>query len=286
MFDRRQLLAGGAGCALALASQSTRAVATPRIMYLRPANSLPRSMLDTHGNWIGFEIEAINAMLENTDAELGILDEFVNWSRALSMIECGSLAFLTSVSFREERTSFLDYIGIFDVEELVVMVLSVNADMRFDNIDDFTIPGSMTEIVQGAVFTPEFDERIKVDPAFAAHFVTAAGTAPDSRWDYLKASIERLRKERVTGVLTDWYSFNMISRDPKSFENLGFKTDDITGIPAGFAGRARTYLTASLKLDQSIRDTMRANYKKLRQNGEFDNMWRRYYFDRQLPPAA
>lgn len=205
ILNRRALL-GGAGSALTI--MAAPAIGKGKtVLVQRTTDSYPRCIRMPNGRWSGFEVEISRDMCKLADVGFTAAEEYFPWSRSLRMIESGELQLLPAVSYREERNLYMDYIGVYDIEEIVVVVHKENAGVRFDTLDDFTKPGQIFERVETAVFTPEFDERIRTDPSFSSHFIGTVGSGSGDRFELLNALGTRVYRGRVFGALTDWYSF-------------------------------------------------------------------------------
>lgn len=53
------------------------------------------------------------------------------WRRSLRMMEEGVLHLLPAVTWRKDRAEYMDFIGIYDVEEIYIVVRKENADATF-----------------------------------------------------------------------------------------------------------------------------------------------------------
>ncbi|MEZ5847090.1 MAG: transporter substrate-binding domain-containing protein [Geminicoccaceae bacterium] len=262
-----------------------RVRASPRkVLRMRGIDQATRMRRDAGGNWTGCEVELARALCDGAGYDLEMV-HVTNWSRSLKMLEEGDIDLLTAVSYRESRTSFLDYVGPFDIEELVILVREENGDARFETLDDFTRPGRLFQIASNAAIEPEFDRRMAEDPDFAAHFITAAATAQPDRWNMMRATVMRVQRKRIFGAITDWYSYRTVKFDPDRKTFLGTDPSDIVGVPGTFAGRSPTYIAASLQTGADIRAALHESYRDMRESGAFEAIWERWFPDREMPPA-
>lgn len=146
--NRRNFIAG-AGAALTVPAGGLPAFAgeaRPEFI-MRTTDAPPRCMKDDRGNWAGFEIDCLGLICEKAGVKLVPSDTYYVWGRALQLMKTGQIQFLTPVSYRADRAEYMDYLGVFDVEELVVVVRKEHAGESFETLDDFAKPDRIFERV-------------------------------------------------------------------------------------------------------------------------------------------
>ena len=269
LMTRRAFSLTSVVCAVPLGRKAV--AAGGKTLRMRTVNRLPRMSRLGNGIWTGYEIEMARALCEGAGFTLEEVP-VPNWTRSIKMMQEGDLDLLTTVSYREERTAFLDYVGPFDIEELVVLVRAENGDATFGSLDAFMVPGRVFQVVAGAAIEPEFDRRMKEDPEFARHFITATAASRPDRWDMMRSTVLRVQRKRIFGAITDWYNYNDIKYDPDRVKYLGSDPVDIVGVTATFAGKPPTYLAASLHVDAATREALHESYERLRSSGEFEKI--------------
>lgn len=283
MLNRREFLAASAATGLAL-PLSARADTEKPILIQRTLDAPPRCVALADGKWTGFEIEASRMLCDRAGATLEPMQDYLVWSRSLKMIETGGIQLLANVTWRAERTEIMDFIGPYGMADIYIIVRKENADTPFQTLEDFAVDGRIFERVTASVIDPAFDERVKTDPDFAAHFINTVSSGSLQNIEHVEAMGNRVAVGRVFGAITDWYSYRALQQ--MSATNLNFDPADLTGIYASLFKPATNYLAASLHVDAGLRENLKAAYRASREDGSFDRIWTEWYGDRPMPPVA
>lgn len=284
MYSRRKFL-HGAGAATLGISLSGIVRATP-VFTQRTVGSYPRAFRDENGTWTGFEIELSQHLCSQVGYTLRPLNEYMNWTRSLQSMEAGRLDFLTFVSYREDRTRFLDYIGPYDVEELILVVRKEAENTTMDSLEDLLNTELPIEKTKDASISEEFDRRFREEPAFAAHFLSMTSTGGENIDTMIRKMAARVERKRVSGAITDWYVYRELINQDQPVDVLGYDPGQLGGISLRMLGLPPTYLTVSRHVPQEVRDQLRKAYKDTRENGVFDALWKKWYGERGLPPIS
>ncbi|MEZ5723956.1 MAG: transporter substrate-binding domain-containing protein [Paracoccaceae bacterium] len=279
-MKRRDLLSGLAAGTFA-APLLSRAAPGGTVLIQRTLDAPPRCVSLGDGRWTGFEIELSRLLCDRVGVTLQPMQEYLVWARALKMLETGEIQLLPNVTWREERAKVMDFIGPCGQAEFYIVVRKENADTRFESLDDFTIGDRIFESVSAAVIEPEFDRRLKTDPDFAAHFIGTVSAGSLQAEGLVQALGTRVATGRVFGAITDWFSYHALKR--MAGPDLPFDPNELVGIETPLFKPATNHLTASLHVDPGLRDDLRAAYRESRHDGTFDQIWKEWYDDRQLP---
>lgn len=275
-FLNRRDIIRGAGTVFALSSLGVKADGRPALVQ-RTTDTFPRCTQLADGTWTGFEIECSREVCALAGVDFIPSPVHFSWPRSLRMMEAGNLQLLTSVSYRKERERFMDYIGIYDVEEIVVIVHKDNADVAFEKLDDFTVEGRIFEHVPTAVFSTGFDERIANDPEFAAHFTTTITPGSGDRRELVHAQATRVFHKRIFGAVTDWYSYCTITTMDRDEIEGRYNPDDLVAIRANVFGTPPTWLAASREVQPDVLIAMKESYQMVRASGTFSELWHKWY---------
>ncbi len=278
--------------------------------------NMPESGVTDDGEYIGFELDMINALMQgySTDFEI-TFRESVAWKRMLEEMEKGEMDFMSTVSYREDRLSFMDYIGVFNTEATYLIVReSVNIG-ALDTLDDILLPDGKQIVHSKSVqLNPEFDQRIVNDEEYAQRFDfenhTRAQTAAKIDFERIEtddeyretveskygpgvfdaaqlavvADAELISLGRIGGIFaTNPYAQAYIDTQARrlQYEDLG---EPLKAIRVDAFGVPVTYLAASLHTPESVRDHIKARYKEMRENGEFDTIWKTWFGELSTPP--
>lgn len=279
-MDRRKLLTTATIAALATPFLARADTLRP-VLIQRTLDAPPRCVSLGDGKWTGFEIEASRLLCNKVGAILQPMQEHLVWARALRMIETGDIHLLPNVTWRPERAEVMDFIGPYAMVDVYILVRTENAGVRFETLDDFTVEGRIFDYVAGSVIEPAFDERLKVDPEFAAHFIVSVSSATLQDMGHVQALGHRVATGRVFGAIIDWYAYNAIQQmDPV---DLPFDPAELSGIRPTLFQPETNYLTASLSVDSVLRQELHAAYRESRSDGSFDRIWSEWYPDREIP---
>lgn len=251
------------------------------LLRFRVSGSLPRSAYIEGEGWQGFEADMMRRVVGMALPKRKL--EFVEnykWGRALKSLRYGEIDLMSGVSFRRKRTKYFDYIGAFDTEEVFLVTRSDTEIPALDSIDSLTsLPGQI-QVNFEAVWHPEFDERLKSDPKFREFFSPASGAAYNSHEEFIRNTTRRIRLRRVDGAILTYYTAIKVKNFP---ENKDHPENPMKITRIGAFGAPVTFLVSSRMLDSGVRRELREAYKKTRIDGSFDEIWRRWYGDRQIP---
>lgn len=282
LLNRRLFLAGS-GAAIA----SGRAMANERRQLVQSTSDAPpRCFRQPDGSWGGFEVDLSREVCGLAGLDFQPSPMAHNWARSLRMIESGALDLLTTVSWRAERTRFMRFISIYDVEEIVVLLRKEHASAVFTDLNDFTGRGRVFERIAGAVYTVEFDKRVRNDPDFARHFTTPPRSATGSARDARNVMAARVFRGRIFGALTDHGSTYAILNATEEETGGLYDPDALTAVPAPAFGATPTWLTASLKLPEDVLNRLVRASEEAREIGRFSALWRKWYDERAEPPVS
>lgn len=259
----------------------TRAAVARTALIQRTVNIPPRCIDLGDGNWTGFEIEASRLLCQKVGMTLQPAPEYLVWSRAMKMIETGDIDLLPNVTFRAERERVMDFIGPYAMADLYLLLRKEDAETRLETLDDFTVKGRVFERVQASAIDPEFDRRFATDPEFAAHFTVAVSSGVQQGTNDVEAMAHRVATGRVFGAITDWNTYNTLRNMNASA--LPFDLAGLTAVRARMFQPATNYLAASLHVDSDVRAALKAAYQNARRDGSFDQIWKEWYGDREMP---
>ncbi len=252
-------------------------------LTFRTSGILPRSSYFEASGWTGYEVDMVRAIAKNMPAPQAI--EFIktyNWKRSIEGIRHGRFDMMAGVSYRVERAEYMDFIGVFDSEDVFLVTRADQDVPTLDRIDKLTEFEKGIQVDFAGVWHPEFDHRLLEDPAFAAHFVSISISAYKSREDLLLNTAKRLEYGRISGAIMTYYAAAQM-KDYVS-KKTGEKPLKITRIDV--FGAEPTYLVASQKVDVNMRDALKVAYARIRESGEFDKIWSAWYPERLVPEPA
>lgn len=284
-LDRRAVL-GGVGILLTQLANPALAQMPEYGLVQRMTDAFPRCGRLADGSWSGFEVECSQALCRIAGVDLVPAQTHFGWRRSLRMMEEGVLHLLPAVTWRKDRAEYMDFIGIYDVEEIYIVVRKENADATFKSLNDFTRGDRVFDHGRGVVFSPEFDRRLKTSPDFARHFVARSGSSSGDQTGLLLTLASRVSYGRVFGAMTDLYSFNAIQSFGPDIREGRYDPEDLIAIRAGVFGSPPTWLAASRKVSPKVRNDLKDAYALIRRNGEFTRLWRKWYGDRHEPPLG
>lgn len=283
-------------------------------IVLRPALSMtmPASGYTTDRGYIGFEVDLINALLEGMPQDLDVtFVDAPSWNRSLENIEHGELSFLTLVSYREERLSFMDYIGVTGTEAAYLLTQDTIDIPALDTIESLALGAGFVAVDADIAWNPAFEQRLQDDPNYAANFIVRpAGeynrvldverlaTDPEykalmeSEYDLvyedgnaaIYSAAKRVSYGRLGGtIMIEGQAIQSIQENAERIAAGGPGTGLKAKRIAAF-GTPVTYLAASLHTPVAVRDHMKSRYAELRESGAYDQLWMRWYGDLESPP--
>ena len=255
--------------------------------------------------YIGFEVDMVRALLEGAPTSVGI--EFAdapNWKRALEMIRLGEADFLPLVSFREERLSYMDYIGVFNTEVAYLITREDQDVPVLDEIDDLALGKGFIAIDEAIAWNPEFDKRLAEDADFRSNFIIKSASeynrvldidrldADDAyratmRSQYekvyedgntaLNSTAQRISYGRLGGTIVIQRQAIMSIKENAARIAKGGAGSPLKATRIDAFGTPVTFLAASLQTPVEIRAYMKQKYGELRRSGEFDRIWEKWY---------
>lgn len=274
---RKALLMLGASTVLAAPAIK----AAPKAISFRISGDLPRSSFDDENRLSGFEVDITRRMADHAgpDVNFSYVPSY-NWTRSLKNIEFGELGAMAGVSWREERESYMDYCGVMDTEEIFLVTRQEMDVPLLDNIDKLAGFNRKIQVNFDAAWGPEFDRRLEEDPDYAKHFVNISGSVYDYR-EFTQNTARRVMKGRVDGAIAVYYSvLKMVDTARKEAADRS-ELLKVTPIPA--FGAPPTYVILSRKLPEDLRASLHEGYRKVREEGFFEETWRRWYPGRRVP---
>ncbi len=282
MYCRRNFLKMS-GMSL-VSAQSLEAFANDTSSYeykARCNSSLPRGQrLANTNDWVGYEPEYLSRIADSFDCKMTFLS--MNWARSMDSMKSGHLDLLTAVSWRADREAFLDYLFPFDVEKVVIMVLKENANTKIETLKDLSQQG-IIEIQEKVAYSPDFDQAMAEDSAFAAQFSFSPNRSSEKANEYFMGHIHRLKKRRVWGILMRVEKVDYIYHQLGGGDNPVFNRDDFAFIESPVFPVENTFLVASKKTPLVNREMIKKAHHQFRSNSQFKLHWEAYYGQRALP---
>ncbi len=255
--------------------------------------------------YTGFEVDLIRTLLK--DAPIAVTLEFSdapNWKRALEHIRLGEANFLTLVSYRKERESFMDYIGVFNTEAAYLITQEGFEVSDLKEIEDLALGEGFVAIDEAISWNPEFDRRLAEDESFRKNFVIKAASEYNRVLDADRLEIDSNYRNKMSsgfeGVYEDGNAALISTAQRISYGRLGgtivIQNQAVTSIDenanriskggAGAPlkatrieafGEPVTFLVSSLYTPIELREHIKKRYNVIRQNGEFDEVWMKWY---------
>lgn len=308
------LRAGGlvlaAGMLSVLSSQHLQAEPLPLRAYL--SMQVPASGYDaTRQAYTGFEVDLINALLDGAPVDLAVsFADAPVWKRSLENIRTGEANFLPLVSYRPERLTFMDYIGVFNTEAAYLVTRAEESIGDLDDIDDLVLGPNFIEIDEAIAWNPEFEKRLQEDPEYRSNFFVKAASDFDRVLDIerlktdvdyrkkmesehdlvfvdgrpaLMSDAQRISMGRLGGTIVIKEEALVSVKETEAWLAAGGHGKPLKATPIRAFGIPVTYLAASLQTPVEIRQHMKKRYAELRQSGEFDALWAKWYGELDVP---
>lgn len=246
-------------------------------------NYLPFSGFNDEQGFHGFYIDLARRLVSTPDDRYSIdFMEGPTWERSLRAIELGQLSVLYEVSYREDRTAYLDYVGTMGVERAFLVAPEALQVDEIATLDDFYSLELEVGIRPSFSWDEKFNERLETDPAFRANFVDlpAAGDT---------GQVPLVRGRMISAGRIGAMIFNEIDAPQVvQYGNIAAANDSrfqrIKAIPITAFGEPVVYVAVSKQLDQKTRNLIRQNYQESRIDGSFDQIWYKWNPKIASPP--
>ena len=244
-------------------------------------NYLPFSGFNDEQGFHGFYVDLSQRLISTPDDRYTIdFMEGPTWERSLRAIEGGQLSILYEVSYREERTAYLEYVGTMGIERSF-LVLPEGSEMdEIATLDDFFRLELEVGIRPGFSWDEKFNERLKNDPTFQANFVDlpAAGDT---------GQVPLVRGKMISAGRIGAMNFNEIDAPEVVRQgNIAAATDPglqrIKAIPITAFDAPLIFVAVSKQIDQETRNLIHQNYRESRIDGSFDQIW--YTWNPEIAP--
>lgn len=255
--------------------------------------------------YVGFEVDMVRALLVGAPFKAQVeFSDAPNWKRALELIRLGEADFLPLVSFREERLSFMDYIGVFNTEVAYLVTREDQDVPALDDLDDLALGKGFIAIDEAISWNPEFDKRLAEDADYRSNFVIRSASEYNRVLDIdrldtdetyratMRSQYDKVYEDGNTAVgsTAQRISYGRLGGtiviQRQAIISINENADRIAKGGAGSLLKATridafgtpvTFLASSLHTPVEIREHMKRRYGELRESGEFDEIWSKWY---------
>ena len=137
-------------------------------LKIRVGNFFPNYYQDASGEWQGIDVELTRLLAETA----GFKAEFFElpWSRGLAMAQNGTIDIIPNANIKEERSSYLYWIGPARYTKMQLTVLTDNVDMPINSLDDFVTICQKRKKSFGyqndVKYSAAFHQKLETDTAF------------------------------------------------------------------------------------------------------------------------
>lgn len=162
----------------------------------------------SEGNWKGILVELTDVLMEQAGC-IPVYEKYP-WKRALRQIEKGHLDILMNLSFNEQRSKFIHYIGPM-LDETVVLVVPKESSYLIKSLEDLKKIKGNIGILDGQFYGNSFHKKYRSDKEFARNFDTLSNATQ---------YIEMYNKKRINAFFADLDFFNLKLKQDKSYRSF------------------------------------------------------------------
>lgn len=229
----------------------------PKSLIIRVTDYPPHYFKDKSGNWTGIEFDVVAATVKKAGFNYRLVES--SWSRAINSIKDGTIHLIMALSYKPERTAFIDYIGITRHEQMSLITLKKNKDVVIKSLDDI-LNVKKKFGVQYKVDYPNLSDRIKNDKKFAQWFEFVP---------HEDLNIKKTNISRIFGFFEDKLYAQYKLKHNKKYQDLAVHSLVLTKpIPV--------YVGATKKLPEETRKKLKQAYKELEKSGELKNIFNKW----------
>ena len=222
---------------------------------VRVNDSPPSYFKDSEGNWNGFVVEQVAAVLR----EAGCIAEYRSapWGRGMILLKEGEIDMMGMMSIIEERKAFANFIGP-HYFETIRLVVANDSDYKIEKHEDLkNLPGKI--MMEPNAYIGEEMERLVKDPAFAKKV----------QWTPRIALTREMIKKVTLGRVSGFTSYVTPGALKKFTQEVKYHPFVINKSPVYFGISKKSVDTALLeKLGQAV--------ERIKTTGEFEKIVKKY----------
>lgn len=160
---------------------------------VRTTSFPPYYIIDNTNNYLGLEIELINALLKEANCQASF--KKMPWKRGLQLLKISGVDLMAGMSISDQRKPYVKFIGPIRKETIVLLVPS-NRHLSISSLDDLKHLIKPVGIVRGLYYGAKFAHKFKQDHVFKTKFYVANST---------QNNLDNLLNQRLSAVVGDFF---------------------------------------------------------------------------------
>ncbi len=226
-------------------------ISEEQAIKVRVSNWPPKYFQDKEMNWVGVDVEIINAIIK--EAGFKVEYQTLPWARGILYLQNGKIDIIPVFSITEERKAYVRWIGPYR-NTTINLIVKKDDEMKINSLNDMIKLSVERGIKFGhqnkAYFSKEYNDRLTTDPDFKKCFEIISNQ---------ENNLRKLKAGRILGFMDEKGTMKYRIKNDPEYSDIKIHPFMLDRSPA--------YIGVSKKTPPEIYSKLKKAFNKVEKKG-------------------